>query len=600
MPKQKRYLITTADERTWRFNQPVIFLGEWCRLYNRRHIWQNMKHTIVAEPYGITNTKKDNNFFEVKELEEKLFPEFCKILNHNQDKFYSNRFWKIFLGHWFRHILNLLLNRVNTIKQCFQLYEISGTTIYISNDYLLAPLDTVSFYYACGDDRWNNLIYSRIIDFLDIDIPKEILEDKYSWVNDISHSSNSLANHQLLKKNICNFFLDRYKKISRLFLRDNDAFIINSYLPKILEIKLELALKQFPQMWSLQHKNPEFFKIIKSPDKLLRKKLANKFITNSEHEFENFVRSILFDLLPICYLEGFKELKKIANKLPWPKSPKFIFTSNNFHTDDVFKIWTAYKVELGIKYYVGQHGQNYSTLKNYSPTIEETTADKFINWGFKEELPKYIPAFIFKTAGIKKNYNSKGGLVLVEVHSPHRYETWDTESEFVKYFNDQIEFIKMLAKDPKKKLTIKLHNSSQNFRWSENKRFFDFDPSLNVETGSISMEKLISKNRLVVYSYNSTGFLEAMSQNTPTLVFWQNGFNDLEKNVTSNYQALIDLGIIHLSAKSAANKVNDIWNDVESWWSQSCIQKGRKKFCELYAKTSSNPVSELKKILLSE
>lgn len=157
----------------------------------------------------------------------------------------------------------------------------------------------------------------------------------------------------------------------------------------------------------------------------------------------------------------------------------------------------------------------------------------------------------------------------------------------------------MLAKDPKKKLTIRLHNSSQSFRWSENKRFFDFDPSLNVERGSISMDKLISKNKLVVYSYNSTGFLEAMSKNTPTLVFWQNGLNDLENNVISDYQALVDLGIIHLSAKSAAVKVNDIWNDVEGWWSQSSIQKGRKKFCELYAKTSHHPLRELKKILLS-
>jgi hypothetical protein len=41
MSNISRYLITTADERTWRFDQPVIFSGEWCRLYERQHIWQN-------------------------------------------------------------------------------------------------------------------------------------------------------------------------------------------------------------------------------------------------------------------------------------------------------------------------------------------------------------------------------------------------------------------------------------------------------------------------------------------------------------------------------------------------------------------------------
>jgi putative transferase (TIGR04331 family) len=599
MTKQKRYLITSADERTWRFHEPVIFLGEWCRLYDRRHIWQNMIYAIVAEPYGISSAKKDDDFSEVKALEEKLFPEFCKILNEHQNTFHSKRFWQILLGHWFRNILNLLLNRTNTLKKCFELYEISGTTVYTNNDYSLAPFDTASFHSACGDDRWNNLLYSRIINFLDVDFPKEFLEDKYNSNIDTRYKSKILTNHQSIKKNILYWLFNKYNQISRIFLKDEDAFIINSYLPRLMEFKLELALKQFPQMWVLQHKNPDLLKIIKAPDKLLREKLTNKFLYKSEYGFENIVRSLLFELLPICYLEGFKDLKEIANKLPWPKSPKFIFTSNNFHSDEVFKIWTAYKIELAVKYYVGQHGQNYGTLKNYSPTIEETTADKFINWGFKEELPKNIPAFIFNTVGKKKNYNSKGGLLLVEVCSPYRYETWDTESGFIEYFNDQIEFIKMLAKDPKKKLTIRLHNSSQNFRWSENKRFFDFDPSLNVDRGSVSMDKLISKNRLVVYSYNSTGFLETMSQNTPTLVFWQNGLNDLENNVISNYQALIDLGIIHLSAKSAAVKVNDIWNDVEGWWRQSSIQKGRKKFCELYAKTSRHPLRELKKILLS-
>ena len=67
------------------------------------------------------------------------------------------------------------------------------------------------------------------------------------------------------------------------------------------------------------------------------------------------------------FSEGFLELKKIASQQPWPKSPKFIFTSNNFNTDEIFKIWTATKIQSGSKYYVGQHGNNYYTKKIYFP-----------------------------------------------------------------------------------------------------------------------------------------------------------------------------------------------------------------------------------------
>ena len=65
MKRQKRYLITTADESTWKFDQPVIFLGEWCRLYERKHIWHNLD-AIIAKPYGLGKFKKDADFFEIK------------------------------------------------------------------------------------------------------------------------------------------------------------------------------------------------------------------------------------------------------------------------------------------------------------------------------------------------------------------------------------------------------------------------------------------------------------------------------------------------------------------------------------------------------
>ena len=88
MTEQKRYLITTEDEATWKFDQPVIFLGEWCRLYDCKHIWQNMD-AKVAKPYGLDATNKDTDDLKIKALGEKLFPEFCKILNQNFHTNYS-------------------------------------------------------------------------------------------------------------------------------------------------------------------------------------------------------------------------------------------------------------------------------------------------------------------------------------------------------------------------------------------------------------------------------------------------------------------------------------------------------------------------------
>ena len=55
--------------------------------------------------------------------------------------------------------------------------------------------------------------------------------------------------------------------------------------------------------------------------------------------------------------EGLSNLYDVVDLQPWPKNPKFIFTSNNFYRDELFKLWTATKVVSGSKY-VNQHGNN--------------------------------------------------------------------------------------------------------------------------------------------------------------------------------------------------------------------------------------------------
>jgi len=97
MIKKKRYLITTEDEKTWKFDQPVIFLGEWCRLYDRKHIWKNMD-AIVSKPYGLEVINKDKDLIKVNFLREKILAELCEILNENFNTNHSERFWQIILG----------------------------------------------------------------------------------------------------------------------------------------------------------------------------------------------------------------------------------------------------------------------------------------------------------------------------------------------------------------------------------------------------------------------------------------------------------------------------------------------------------------------
>ena len=586
MPEIPRYLITTADERTWKFDRPVIFLGEWCRLYDRKHIWQNMD-AIVAAPYGLSRAQKDADYTEARALEEKLFPVLCDALNQHHGTQHGQRFWQIVLGHWFGRYVDVILNRVKTLEQCLQTHRLSGTSAYVDDHYALAPLDSYAAIWAFSDDRWNNTLYVRILTFLDgVSCPVKVISgdasEGYRWPVTVTEVP--------LKKRILKW---GYQKLVGLLVRDNDAFILNSYLPKIEEMKLQLAIGQVPQLWA----SPQFKTTIK-PDRVFRQNLSEQIAGRTSDALFEVMRSLVFEILPVCYLEGFAELTEKVQQLPWPKKPKFIFTSNNFDTDEAFKLWTALKVESGSQYVAGQHGNNYGTHRYMNPSNEEITVDKFLTWGWTDGLSQHTPAFLFKiTRRIGWNYDPNGGLLMIELHEPHRITTWDGTFEFGNYSTDQRKFIEKLQKIPREQLTIRMHSESCYARWSEIDKWRDFDPDLKIETGTKPIAKLIAKSRLIIHSYDSTGILETLSQNIPTLVFWQNDFDHLRDSAKAYYQLLADAGIVHLTPESAAAKVNEVWDDVGGWWSKNIVQEARKQFCDRYARVSLNPVHDLKKLL---
>lgn len=590
---QPRYLITTADQATWKFDQPVIFLGEWCKLYDQKAIWERMD-AITAPPYGLGKTKKDSDYAQARALEYKLFSSVCNLLNHHHGTKYSERYWRIILGNWFIRIVDVLFNRIKTLQQCLNLYTVSGTTVYANSNYALAPQDTLLAIYAFNDDHWNNALNERILCLTNNqDLITNCISDgikKYYPIELKQHAFDSRPKILTVLKSKC---LDSISSILGMVTRETDAFISSTYLPRTEFIKLNLLLGQLPRKFS----SPKL-KCCEKPNIQARLHLAKQLAKDSGDDMEKLVSTLLFELMPSCFLENYNQIKEDIGNLPWPSKPKFIFTSNRFDTDEYFKFWIASKVEVGFKYFIGQHG-NYGVSRTHiNPSNEEIISDKFITWGWKDGLPQHAPAFIFKTAKKKSNqYKPNGRLLLIQNPLAHRISIYDSSYEFQAYFSDQQDFCSKLSESIVNYLTIRLHAGYKYQRWNEEARWCEFNPNIKIDTGNTNIRKLVKNSRLTVHSYDSTGILETLSLNIPTLAFWQNGLDHLRDSAIPYYQLLIDAGIVHLSAESAACKVNDIWDNIEDWWQHASVQNARKLFCEKYARHSSHPVGDLLKIM---
>ena len=76
------------------------------------------------------------------------------------------------------------------------------------------------------------------------------------------------------------------------------------------------------------------------------------------------------------------------------------------------KFFVARKVDEGVPYYVGQHGNNYFTAICFNHMYELKTCDKFISWGGKYES-NVVPTFNFKTLGKKRLFKKDGNLTVI-------------------------------------------------------------------------------------------------------------------------------------------------------------------------------------------
>ena len=83
-----------------------------------------------------------------------------------------------------------------------------------------------------------------------------------------------------------------------------------------------------------------------------------------------------------------------------------------------------------------------------------------------------------------------------------------------------------------------------------------------------------------------TPFLESFAANFPTIIFWNPDFSELRDSAKPYFDELREVSILHDNPKSAAIKVNEVYEDPMAWWGSPDVQMARENFCRRFAWTS--------------
>lgn len=574
-----QYLVTTADENTWPQKEEILFLGEWCKLYERKEVWSNL--TYVDYPYHWDDRQKlESDYIYINELYERILKNLAFKLNifHKED--HSVNYWRFLIGWWLLYTLNVLFDRWELIRIVSTDYKDLKTIIY--NDKLsnYIPKDHIELIQLCNDDYWNSLIFARIFKYFKIVKTKSIRTRKKFPIN----------NQSIKKGGIKIFILKFYQKISCLLSRENTPLIITTYMSYLQETLLNLTFFRLPLFFN--------FNEFEQTDSDINLRNWNLDF-DAKNNFELFICEIIRDLLPINYLEGYSKLSDTVNKLGWPSKPSFIFSSNSFYTDDIFKLYAARKKESKVKIVTGQHGGHYGIGKfGFYEDYQLSISDIFFSWGWKDHKKKVFPIGVLNKLKINyTNSNQKKILIVTFCNPRYSYHLYSIPlaSQWLRYFNDQIKFISSLNDMLLSDIIIRLHKND--YGWNQLDRWKEIFPNLEYDTGVLPLKHTIPSIKLYVSTYNATTFLESISNNIPTVIFWDPYFWELRDSAVEIFNKLKKAKVFHETPESAACHINNICSDVLSWWNSEEVKNTIEIFRKEYCNKEDFSLKKMNKIL---
>ena len=358
------------------------------------------------------------------------------------------------------------------------------------------------------------------------------------------------------------------------------------YVPYTKLFRLQFKLGQLPYIGE-----KSIFCSNRKTDFDKRKKIN---FPRTNEKFSEFLNNQIINFLPRIYLENFKEIKnKVLNK--FPTDPKLIITSNAYQANDCFKIWSAHHTQKKVPLIIHQHGGNLGSSKfAQSEDHQLKISDDFISWGWSREgfnNIKTLPALKIFSKNI--NYDINGDILLTLASTPrYFYHFFGLQNgpEFLDYIEDQKLFIRNL--NLKVISDLKIRPDSTEFGWDIPARISEVIDFSKFELNKIDFIKRLKNTKICIGTYNATIFLETLSYNIPTIVFFNLEQCNIRPEAIYYFEKLKSVGIFHDSPEAAAKFLNKIETNIEEWWKGPKLQLIRREFCDKYVNTSKNWATE--------
>ena len=122
-----------------------------------------------------------------------------------------------------------------------------------------------------------------------------------------------------------------------------------------------------------------------------------------------------------------------------------------------------------------------------------------------------------------------------------------------------------------------LRLNPKDFGWEINKKIKTILPELRIDNNKDFYKSIVDR-KLLIFNYNGTSFLEALSLNIPLLLVLDQNIWHIRDSEKKYFKLLSDVGILHSSQTSIRNFIEKNSKNIEIWWKHELLQKNIKIF----------------------
>lgn len=533
------------------------------------YLWDGAKHQISFSQWDKVDVPTLKDKFATKEqirlaheyckkVYLKIMPQLAAKLNQIHHLELPVSFWRTVCGRWLFEYICVVYEKYSYLSNL----DLENTDIVL--------LDKASFYTPKGfNDSW---------ECFSSDFGVQQLVSHYYYLFAQKKFPSLSKEFQSNAKFQQRWSYPHFIHLVKQFIRNSMKIILPKKKCKIILLKTyihrrliqELVRKSKGKIQDVRLPRVDFFSDTIDYEK--REKLLN--IEVEKGGFENFLVETFYYGLPRSIIEYFNDYYRAFLRDIKAKQFDYI-VSEKWIGDFATAIYVAIAKLLGKKLIFTQHGAFTQLCNTNVEWLQFSIVDIYLTTGWKSNHPNVVA----------------GGFACREITS-YQYEPWKKGILYVcngwplylVRFTDgavgntisveklkaTYEFIDLLPDSLAQYFVLRLRPLP--FHWDA-ERFWQISKK-NIRTDDVNQNLLvsISKAKMVIIDYFSTGLAEILATGVPCLIIR----NPLIDSLSAEYEDLFDelakVGVVHSSAQSAISQLTQIYGDLQQWWNSEPVQ----------------------------